>query len=1375
MNMSKNNIKPENSLDLTPDERCLCSALVMVSRPLYLGSACELYVHLSKKGLFEEKITPAIASAKINSLVKSGHLVLVVDQLMVVRELLLDAFIYPLWYGFCNQLLREVDSFIAGNISERRGYYSFHYYDSHLGREANNLYSGKVIFGYKDYSLLNYLANMAIEEGILCAAFTSAWFPNLPEATQIKSFVDYYQHFLFSFDHNVKSNFAAIEYFLDENWLEFSLFKQHAAHYIAEYLILRGDFARAEVYLQASTSPERHGLSALLSYIRNGGDTAVSDFKAAFKTYKKENGRRNLVFQTLADAFYLLALLQHNSPQSLSEAQVTLGKLDNIDVRFRQFYAAIYELCQMKLTGKCQTTYVLSHLSSSHAIINKWLTCFVLHWLGASIENELAVPMQKCIKATMENGLDWLAAEGLAMLEHSGQKLDKQLGSFLETHRHLIKLPLVERCKSKESWEALLDAVQLTITPTVSAARGSASRLIWVVNNQVASFNVMPYEQKKLKNGKWSKAKEIFRFGNVYNKKQVPEFCSDHDRKAIDALATFDNYNRESSEIYGRALLQLIGHDNVFFANMVTRVELVSEEPELVLTGSGDKLILKWVPDYSGYRFCLVERSDKKLAVVEFTPYHQKLADLLNSGTKFPLSAGSRLHEMLSSLRGKIKVRTELASVGKACDFTEVPVDYATHAQLGPVKDGLRVSLRVAPLPEATADFVPGRGLREAIVDGDGKKFLVNRDFTHELALVEAIIEKCPSLRGLDSSDFSAEYPDPGDALQLLLELQQVSGLTLDWPKNYKPKRVSVAKFSDFKFRIKGDSDWFSLQGELKINEETVLNLQLLLQKYDGKSRFFSLDEERVLAITDDFRRRLNDLASCTLHKKNDCRFVRGAVPAFDGLLADAGSIEVDESWKNAVEKFRAVAEMSFALPAAFTAELREYQHEGFIWLSRLAAMGMGACLADDMGLGKTIEALAIVLSRAEIGPTLVIAPTSVCINWFNEVRKFAPILKPVILSQVDRGAALDALAPFDLVICSYGIMNNEIGRLEKITWQTLVLDEAQLIKNMNTGRSQAAMRLKGHFKMLLTGTPIENHLGELWNLFNFINPGLLGNIEDFNRNFTVPIQVQGDKQAQNRLKRLVQPFILRRTKSQVLLDLPEKTEITLHVDLNSEETALYESIRRDSLEKIAGCESTARPMQILAEITRLRRVCCNPALVAPDAQISSSKMELLEKLIDELQENQHKALIFSQFVDHLALVRQMLERKKIPYRYLDGSTPQKVRAEEVDSFQKGTDSFFLISLKAGGLGLNLTAADYVIHLDPWWNPAVEDQASDRAYRIGQTRPVTVYRLITTNTIEEKIVALHGRKRELADGLLAGSDMAARISAKELLELISAI
>jgi SNF2 family DNA or RNA helicase len=376
------------------------------------------------------------------------------------------------------------------------------------------------------------------------------------------------------------------------------------------------------------------------------------------------------------------------------------------------------------------------------------------------------------------------------------------------------------------------------------------------------------------------------------------------------------------------------------------------------------------------------------------------------------------------------------------------------------------------------------------------------------------------------------------------------------------------------------------------------------------------------------------------------------------------------------------------------------------------------------------------------------------------------------VFGEGDRKAALDGAGPGTLTLCTYGLLVQERETLTAKAWDTVILDEAQAVKNASTQRSQAVMELKAEARLVLSGTPVENHLGELWNLFRFLNPGLLGSAEHFTRAFALPIERDRNRVVIQRLKRVLGPFLLRRTKQEVLEDLPPITEIHHTVVLSPEERAFYEVLRRRAVDKVSASQAPGQaPIQILAELMRLRRACCHSRLVEPGLGLPSSKLDAFCAIVEELLENRHRALVFSQFVDHLAVVREFLDEAGIPYQYLDGATSTSERRKRIEAFQSGEGDLFLISLKAGGTGLNLTAADYVIHLDPWWNPAVEDQASSRAHRIGQDRPVTVYRLVTKDTIEEKILALHTHKRSLAEGILEGTGAAA-LSLEDMLDLL---
>jgi SNF2 family DNA or RNA helicase len=495
-------------------------------------------------------------------------------------------------------------------------------------------------------------------------------------------------------------------------------------------------------------------------------------------------------------------------------------------------------------------------------------------------------------------------------------------------------------------------------------------------------------------------------------------------------------------------------------------------------------------------------------------------------------------------------------------------------------------------------------------------------------------------------------------------------------------------------------------------------------------------------------------------------------------------SLQKNAAWNNVKKRIDAARDYTAPFPKGFIGDMRDYQLDGYRWISRSAKWGVGCCLADDMGLGKTIQALALLLLRADQGPALVVAPTSVCFNWEREAARFAPTLKIKRIQSITTGTGesknerdklITTVKKREVLITSYTLLQQEIDLFAEKKYATVILDESQAIKNPESNRAKAASMLKADFRVAMTGTPIENRLSELWSLFRFLNPGLFGSQKSFEDRFAIPIQRDQSVSARSTLRRLVHPFILRRTKSQVLEELPARTEIVREIELSREEMALYEAARLNALkelQEIKDKNSGAGRLQILAALTRLRQLCCNPKMVLPNSKVESSKLEAFREIMEELKENQHKVLVFSQFVKHLEILKAELGTMGITYQYLDGSTPAKERQKRVDAFQSGESDAFLISIKAGGSGLNLTAADYVIHTDPWWNPAVEDQATDRAHRIGQTRPVTVYRLITQGTIEEKIVRLHHEKRDIADKLLEGTDQATKLSAEELIEIL---
>ncbi len=535
-----------------------------------------------------------------------------------------------------------------------------------------------------------------------------------------------------------------------------------------------------------------------------------------------------------------------------------------------------------------------------------------------------------------------------------------------------------------------------------------------------------------------------------------------------------------------------------------------------------------------------------------------------------------------------------------------------------------------------------------------------------------------------------------------------------------------------------------------------------LLQMSDYQ--WVKIPAERILLILDTVVE-LYDTGS--LNKDGNLEFTKHAALHYGDLLNDPklkwkGADEL-RALNNKLRDFSGIEKVD--TPSGLQAELRDYQKDGFNWLQFLRDYQLNGVLADDMGLGKTVQALTNILTEKETGraslPSLVIAPTSLMSNWRREAEKFTPELSLLTLQGPDRKEKFDTIQDYDVVLTTYPLMIRDTEFYQDQSFHYLILDEAQAIKNSKSKTTQIIYSLKANHRLCLTGTPIENHLGELWSMFHFLMPGYLGTQERFTRLFRTPIEKHGDSKRGTQLRKRVQPFMLRRTKDLVAKDLPEKTEMVRSVTLSGAQRDLYETVRlamdkkvRDEISKKGLARSH---IMILDALLKLRQVCCDPQLVklAKAKKVKqSAKMELLMDMVPEMVEEGRKILIFSQFTTMLSIIEEALSKRKITYSKLTGQTLK--REEAINAFQEGDAKVFLISLKAGGVGLNLTAADTVIHYDPWWNPAVERQATDRAHRIGQDKPVFVYKLLTENTVEEKILKLQEQKQQLADAVYGG-------------------
>lgn len=1129
----------------------------------------------------------------------------------------------------------------------------------------------------------------------------------------------------------------------------------------------RGDWPRFEALVRSERVPFGRAFEHLL---HGKPGEALEQIQEFIRIQRGSRKRRVELPATLNACYCLLLLIDGDSQHHAALRQALgLGLKKGLGSVY-QMFEKLFEQFQGKGVRGADPAYRVQQLGGFDGL----LTAIVLYWMDAPASSAWQRRLEQFRAELEEEGYAWLVAELDALLE-------RQFGmppAQADWHRRQGLRPLVELYRRQELWEHALAALAALRPGTRGSAPlqpQSTHRLAWMIGSAISQApNVEPREQKLGARGQWSKGRPVS-LKRLLEETDSFDYLLEQDRRVVQQIQMHSDYYGIRYQLDGeRALPHLIGHPALFWSDAPeVRIDLLAGNVALQLQQRGAQIHLALTPE--GIADCqglFVEReTPTRLVIYPLSREAQQVAEIIGGGLTVPQTAKAQLMETIGSIAPLLPIHSDLPEL--AVNIDKVAADGRLYAHLLPLQDGLRLQLLVRPLAGGSW-FRPGQGAESVLGEQDGRPLQAVRDLQVERQRLKQVLQACPALAEADSEGHEWQLVEPQAALQVLSELQALDAALLEcvWPEGERMRIKARPGLRQLQLRLRQHGDWFELDGEVVVDDGRVLHLRQLLELLQSSpGRFVRLGDQDWLALGSSLRRRLDELGRLAERNGDEgLRLNPLTAPLLAELAEEVGSFEADAAWREHLARLESLRDYRPRVPNTLQAELRDYQLEGFDWMARLAKWGVGACLADDMGLGKTLQTLTLLLHRSAEGPQLVVAPTSVTPNWLAETTRFAPTLR---LHAYRESRSLEGLGPRDLVVASYGLLQLDAEAFAAQHWTTVVLDEAQAIKNAASKRSQAAMALQADFRLVATGTPLENHLGELWNLFRFINPGLLGSREHFTQRFAGPIE-RGDQGARKALKALIQPFILRRLKSQVLDELPARTEVVYRVPLSDAEQHLYEAMRQQALDSLSqgGEEGSQSPLRVLTEITRLRRFCCHPSLVLPDSDLPGSKLAAFAEIVEELLDSRHKALVFSQFVDHLSIVRKWLEERGIRYQYLDGATPARERMTRVEAFQGGDGDIFLISLKAGGTGLNLTAADYVIHLDPWWNPAVEDQASDRAHRMGQQRPVTIYRLVAENTIEERILALHGQKRDLADSLLEGGEVSAKLDAEALLRLL---
>ena len=878
-------------------------------------------------------------------------------------------------------------------------------------------------------------------------------------------------------------------------------------------------------------------------------------------------------------------------------------------------------------------------------------------------------------EAIEENSPKWLCVKyDNEKFKPLSEKEHKQAEkSFYENH-------LLTSIYVKQQWEYVLESLSANKMEQLKDAEQSERLAYFMqnINDEVCEVR----QQQILKSGGWSAGKAV----SYANFMAMPEENMDPEDIRI---RNRERYGGKSSLYYvslANVLPEMTSNSRLYVGRWApySLVTVSEEMPYLVIERSDTEFTIKSnVPeDQVDKDYLVVSRGASSINYLRMTPelrpYFSQLLDL----GRFPLDAEETLSRFLESLRGKVEVHSSLIKGGSTLETVKGTSDITL--QMRPQgKEAYIVSIFCRPLANGRAQCVPGEGSSVIFDISGATRVCVERDLEKERSnyynLVNGVEDTLPPEKTFQVDAFG---------LLLILDFIREQGencpYAVEWPEGHKLRLSKRSTASQWSASLKKNKNgWFEMEGTVQLDEDTKISVADLLDLIgQSRNRFIRLGEGEYIALSERLHRQLMGLDALASRQRGHLQMSAFSAALLDTSMVDGElQLEVDPELIETRKRILDSSEYKPEIPKTLNATLRGYQVEGYQWIARLNSWGAGALLADDMGLGKTVQTITYLLFKASEGPALVIAPASVAPNWKTEIEKFAPSLNVSILNFIaNRSTFISEAKAGDVVICTYGLLLSVKTEITQKEWTTAVLDEAHVIKNRGAKTSGVAMQLKTKYRVMLTGTPVQNHLGELWNLFQFVNPGLLGSYEDFSRRFIGPIEVAKDKERQQQLDHIVHPFMLRRTKEKVLDELPEKTEIYQTVDLSPEEMAVYEIIRENAQQMLESENSEKVSVNALAEITRLRQASCAAQLVEKNWKGKCSKIEALIEALEPIIESGDAALVFSQFTSFLAIVQKALDKANIPYLYIDGTVSVKERQKLVEKFQNGECPVFIIS-----------------------------------------------------------------------------------------------
>ena len=1121
----------------------------------------------------------------------------------------------------------------------------------------------------------------------------------------------------------------------------------------------------------SSPSPWALSCRAISKLYDNDVMSAFEFFSDALKEMDKESEVRGTFDNRILSFFYAICLLKAEKQMALSDRNVS-----NIKERFLKSRNVYY--------GKslAATRILLTYAQSEHANCSEYVKNEVQRMLqedNCPLTQIFADILLGYFKCGSEQTSDLIPTIGI--LKH-------ELSSFrpigISEKKELVEAfggtPLLPQIRRKDSWEIAFSDIRRNLMESKKAEK----RIIYFLDGLWLG-NIV--EQTRREDGSWDSGISISR-KQFMNEGYAS--MNDADRRIAAQMRVRPVDVPEAGILFN----ELCGSDRIFvgepYIQPFTPAEIELVQPKIKFIAFGDcinitsnvpfdknKILPKCIPSVIG---------DGQYSAIILNDLQRDILQRILPSDKLPLHAVGEVKLLVERLDGIIDVESDLL-LAESIQTVDGGGKIAIRITPEEHEHAYHVQMLAAPLPEGTLRYPAGEGESVIYDQLDGNTTIVIRNLEAEQANYEILHEFICDKIGDVFSDFMTARLSNSQSLLTLLEYayEHQETFLLEWPRGRELKFKGVMKPADVEIQVSTNMDWFAIQGTVNIPGTTMSFDELLARFREvDENGYIQIGENEFMRMTQALKKHIEGLDSMIMGTDRVTKsqtIGKYDVGALAEIIGDDGGLhaQMDEGFFSLLSRMRNAYDRQIDVPQTLNATLRDYQKEGFEWMARLTEWGAGACLADDMGLGKTVQTISLLLHRAEKGASLVIAPKSLILNWEKELRKFAPSLNVVnINNEKNKKAVIEKADASDVVLTTYGVLVTQKEALTGKQWNTVCLDEAHYIKNRMTRTSRTAMGLKSDAKIILTGTPLQNHLGEMWNLFQFINPGLLGPWQQFVDKY---IKSPWDDLIQRELKDRTTPFILRRTKDEVLDDLPDKISYEQMVELTPEELQIYEKIRSDvelkfKKHKTAAERKLAKTLNVnfFQELTKLRLLANSVSIVYPEWQAESSKIAALRDVVSSLKSREdNKVLIFSQFTSFLSQIGLMLKDAGIEYLYLDGQTAMDERQRLVDEFQSGDCQFFLISLKAGGLGLNLTAANYVILMDPWWNPSIEEQATDRAHRIGQERNVTVIRLISANTIEEKILKLHEDKQSLSDRILEGTSGSASLTMDEILDMVS--